>query len=128
MTGLESRCGVLCATAGPILAGTVVVALRGELDVYTRPILLGRATALIAAGATVLILDMRHVSFADSVGLGVLVNIHKQAAAVGGGVVLAGLREFDRKTLAITGLDRVFLAVRDSLEEAHAALSMPEAA
>jgi len=128
MSALELGPGALYVTAGPVLSGVAVLTLEGELDVYTRPILLGRARMLLDDGAAVLILDMERVSFADSVGLGTFVTIHKEARAVGGGVVLAAPRETDRKTLAITGLDKVFLAVCETVAEAHAVLRAQEAA
>jgi anti-sigma B factor antagonist len=128
MSALELGPGALYATAGSVLSGVAVLTLEGELDVYTRPILLGRARMLLDDGATVLILDMEKVSFADSVGLGTFVTINKEARAAGGGVVLAAPRDADRKTLGITGLDKVFLAVCDTVAEAHTVLRAQEAA
>ena len=51
-----------------------VIAVAGEIDVYTAPNLRERLNELVAAGHYDLIVDMEKVEFLDSTGLGVLVG------------------------------------------------------
>ena len=51
-----------------------VIAVGGEIDVYTAPSLRERLNELVASGHYDLIVDMEKVEFLDSTGLGVLVG------------------------------------------------------
>jgi anti-sigma B factor antagonist len=60
--------------------GTVCsVAIDGEIDVYTAPQLRERIITLIDGGCTNVIVDLSHVGFIDSSGLGVLVSALRRA-------------------------------------------------
>ena len=61
--------------------GTTVVAVGGEIDVYTAPRLRDKFTELVAAGSYDIIVDMQNVEFLDSTGLGVLVGGLKKVRA-----------------------------------------------
>ena len=50
----------------------LVVRVDGELDVLTVPKLGARLNAVVLAGATDVVLDLRHVQFMDSAGLQIL--------------------------------------------------------
>jgi len=64
-----------------------------------------------------IVLDMTHVEFVDSSGLGALVRLMQTARAKSGDIKLCGLPARIRKTLEMTGLVTQF-EIYDSVEEA----------
>ena len=100
--------------------GTTVVAVGGEIDVYTAPRLRDKFTELVAAGSYDIIVDMQNVEFLDSTGLGVLVGGLKRVRAHDGSLRLVCTQERILKIFRITGLTKVF-PVHSSVAEAVAA-------
>lgn len=97
-----------------------IVTVSGEVDVYTAPQLRSALEERIAAGHTALIVDLEHVGFLDSTGLGVLVGRVKAIRKVDGWLRVVCTNERILRLFAITGLDQV-LAIHDSVEAALAA-------
>jgi anti-sigma B factor antagonist len=64
-----------------------------------------------------IVLDMSHVSYIDSAGLGSLVALLKDARNQGKSIVLASLKPNVKRIFEMTRLDRVF-KISDTLEEA----------
>ncbi|MFF7928301.1 STAS domain-containing protein [Streptomyces mirabilis] len=64
-----------------VLAGTTVVELRGEIDLVSAQPLSARLDALTAGPCPDLVLDLRHLSFIDCAGLGVLCRARNRIAA-----------------------------------------------
>ena len=92
-----------------------VLALAGEIDLYTAPRLQRELTAaLSAADHPRLIIDMSAVEFCDSTGMNVLLAAHRLARERGGELALAAPRPGVRKILEVTGLGSVF-TVHDDL-------------
>ncbi|HWC33117.1 MAG TPA: STAS domain-containing protein [Actinomycetota bacterium] len=85
-----------------------VLALEGEIDLYTAPKLKEQISELVATDRAQLVVDLSRVEFLDSTGLGVLIGGLKRAREKGGELALAGATEPVRKVLSITGLDKVF--------------------
>jgi anti-sigma B factor antagonist len=92
--------------------GTTVVAVGGEIDVYTAP-------WLVAAGSYNIIVDMQNVEFLDSTGLGVLVGGLKKVRAHDGSLDLVCNQDRLLKIFRITGLAKVFV-IHNSAEDALA--------
>lgn len=101
----------------PILTVTVatgppaVTVLRasGELDHDSRGTLKQvAADSLPQAGARRLVIDLSEVTFCDSGGLSLFVELHREIGADGGWVRLAGARGMVRSVLEATNLDRMF--------------------
>ena len=93
----------------------VVLALAGEIDLYTAPRLQSELTSALAAGKPPhLVVDMSAVEFCDSTGMNVLLAAHRLAAERGGDLTLAAPRPAVRKILEVTGLQSVF-TVHDDL-------------
>jgi anti-sigma B factor antagonist len=88
--------------------GASIVALSGEVDVYTAPVLRARLIEATESGAGPLVVDMSGVEFIDSSGLGVLVSILKRISEQGSTMTIVSDREIVLKVFRITGLDRVF--------------------
>ncbi|HEY2795312.1 MAG TPA: STAS domain-containing protein, partial [Micromonosporaceae bacterium] len=101
------------------VADRTVLEIGGEIDVYTAPSLRSKIIALVEAGTKVLIVDLSHVEFLDSTGLGVLVGAQKRLRGVGGELGLVCDQERLLKIFRITGLDRVF-SIYNSIESASA--------
>ena len=99
--------------------GTTVVAVGGEIDVYTAPRLRDKFTELVAAGSYDIIVDMQNVEFLDSTGLGVLVGGLKKVRAHEGSLDLVCNQDRLLKIFRITGLAKVFV-IHESTEAALA--------
>ena len=101
----------------------MVITVGGDVDLHSAPKL---AQALHAAASTYrkpyLILDMTHLSFIDSTGVGVLIHVQKRAQALGESLVLVHPPPLVRKLLLGTQLSRLFTAY-DTLDDALAAIS-----
>ncbi|TYL49908.1 STAS domain-containing protein [Nocardioides sp. BGMRC 2183] len=100
-------------------AGRTVIAVGGEIDVYTAPKLRDTITELVAAGNYRLVVDMESVSFLDSTGLGVLVGGLKKVRAHDGGLELICSQDRLLKIFKITGLAKVF-TIHSSVDAALA--------
>jgi anti-anti-sigma factor len=90
--------------------GRTEVAVAGEIDFATHQALLGTLTDEIEHGHRRIVLDMSGVTFCDSTGLGVLVQIHQRAAEGGGWLRIAAPTDAVRRALEITNLDRLIPA------------------
>ena len=99
--------------------GRTIVAVGGEIDVYTAPKLRDKITELVAAGSYDLVVDMEAVEFLDSTGLGVLVGGLKKVRAHDGSLSLICNQDRLLKIFRITGLAKVFI-IHDSPEAALA--------
>ena len=100
--------------------GATIIAVGGEIDVYTAPRLRDKITELVADGVYTLIIDMEGVEFLDSTGLGVLVGGLKKVRAHDGSLQLICTQERLLKIFRITGLAKVF-TIHDSVASAAAA-------
>jgi anti-sigma B factor antagonist len=83
---------------------THVVAPRGEVDAVTAPRLGRRLLGLAEEGKTRLVVDLSHVTFMDSTGIGVLLNTLRQLRSRKGGLVLVCPTERIMRPFQITGL------------------------
>ena len=87
----------------------VVLALAGEIDLYTAPKLQSELMSALAGGKTAhIVVDMSAVEFCDSTGMNVLLAGHRLATERGGDLTLAAPRASVRKILEVTGLESVF--------------------
>jgi len=96
--------------------GMCVVALDGEVDVYTAPRLKEELVAAIEGGCSNVVVDMESVGFIDSSGLGVLVSALRRARERDGAVRIVCTRDNILKIFRITGLDKVFPIFSDATE------------
>ena len=97
--------------------GKTIVAVGGEIDVYTAPKLRDKITELVADGVYDIVIDMEEVEFLDSTGLGVLVGTLKKVRLAGGQLQLVIDSERLLKVFRITALLQVF-TVQDTVEAA----------
>ena len=85
-----------------------IVAVRGEIDLFTAPEFKQRMSAPIDAGRSNLVVDLSETTFIDSSSLGVLIGAHRRLKLRGGSLVVVCANEAIAKTFKITGLDGVF--------------------
>jgi anti-sigma B factor antagonist len=88
--------------------GRTIVAVGGEIDVYTAPRLRDEISDLVGQGRHRLVIDMEKVDFLDSTGLGVLVGGLKKVRAQDGSMELICSQDRLLKIFRITGLAKVF--------------------
>src|SRR4051794_39023802 len=86
---------------------THVVAVTGEIDLFTAPEFKQRMSELIDAGRSRLIVDLSATTFIDSSSLGVLIGAHRRLKLRGGALLVVCDSEAIVKTFKITGLDGV---------------------
>jgi anti-sigma B factor antagonist len=94
-----------------------VIALAGEVDLYTAPEFKQQLLDVIAKGAKEVVVDFSDTTFIDSTTLGVLVGGVKRLRTNEGQLSLVCSDRNITKIFEITGLDRVF-TIYESREEA----------
>jgi anti-sigma B factor antagonist len=97
--------------------GAHVVAVTGEIDLFTAPEFKQRVSAPIDAGHRHVVVDLLETTFIDSSSLGVLIGAHRRLRREGGRLVVVCNDDTIIKTFRITGLDSVFTIVA-TLDEA----------
>ena len=104
------------------VGGLPVVAVRGEVDVYSAPSLEQNLTGLFGEGETSVIVDMSEVAFLDSTGLGALIAARSAADKAGGSLPIVCGQDRILKLFTITGLDGVF-SIFATVEDAVASVA-----
>lgn len=99
--------------------GWAVLAVRGEVDVYTAPQFREQLIQLVEQGHRRVLVDLEGVEFLDSTGLGVLVGGLKRVRSHDGELALVCTQRRILKVLEITGLTKVF-SIHPSVEAATA--------
>ena len=94
-----------------------VVAVSGEIDLFTAPEFKQRVSAPIDNGRTHVIVDLTETTFIDSSSLGVLIGAHRRLRRLEGSLVIVCNNDAIVKTFRITGLDSVFTIV-STMDEA----------
>jgi len=94
-----------------------LIALSGEVDLYTAPEFKQQLLDVIAQGAQEVIVDFSNTTFIDSTTLGVLVGGVKRLRTNEGQLSLVCSDRNITKIFEITGLDRVF-AIYGTRDEA----------
>jgi len=98
---------------------TCIIALQGDLDLASAPLLRRALVELLGEGYGRYVLDLSQLTHMDSMGLGVLVGFHKRLDP-DARLVLACVPPKQRKLLELTGLDARF----DTFATLEDALSM----
>lgn len=93
--------------------GVHVVAVAGEVDIFTAPELKRAIGNAIDSGAKAIVVDLSETRFLDSTALGVLIGAVKRLRLVDGRMVIVNTEPSTAKTFEITGLDQIFEIVAD---------------
>lgn len=96
--------------------GVAVIALSGEVDVYTSPRVKQEIVDLLNAGTTKLVVDLSGVEYLDSTGLGVLIGGLKRARERDGDLKLVCDNLRILRIFEITGLTKIFDIYRNEGE------------
>lgn len=91
--------------------GAHVVAVAGEVDIFTAPDLKRTITQAIEGGTRLLVIDLTQTRFLDSTALGVLIGAVKRLRPLDGRLAIVNTEPSTAKTFQITGLDRIFTIV-----------------
>ncbi len=98
--------------------GVAVIGVRGEVDLYTGPLLWERISGVLAEGSTRIVLDLADMRFIDSTGLNVLVMTMRRLQEVGGRLVLRSPCRMASRLFRLTGLSEL-LEVEGEAALAH---------
>ena len=100
--------------------GRPVLAINGELDLVTAPLLADAATALADEGEQDIVIDAHELTFCDSSGLTAFVRIANRLEPRGR-LAIAGAQPIVRRVLDVSGLVEAFV-VTDTVTDAIASL------
>jgi len=97
--------------------GAVVLAVAGEVDLLSAPVLGDGVTTALADAPELLVIDLSEVSFIASIGITVLLEARREAGTVTRVRVVAPEGGVVNRTLELTGLHEA-LAVATTRDEA----------
>ena len=108
---------ILTVVPARTTGSVTVLAAAGEIDHDSREVLSDAADAVLSEGCNRLVIDLTRVSFCDSGGLSLFLDLHKAAVAAGGSLRLAGAQPPVLAVVHATNLDRM-LHLHDTVEDA----------
>lgn len=88
--------------------GVTILALKGRITVGEVTPVRDKITELVAAGHIQIVLDLQHVDYIDSTGLGNVVISYTQVKNAGGALKLLNLNKRNVELLALTRLHTIF--------------------
>jgi anti-sigma B factor antagonist len=95
------------------LAGGLVLAVSGELDIATAPGLRERLGAAVDSGMTRIVVDLRRVTFMDSIGLAAVVHARSRLRAGGRLALVVAPDSYAQLLLEMTGMPRALAIFAD---------------
>jgi anti-sigma B factor antagonist len=98
--------------------GIPVIALNGEIDVYTYPQLNEMIEKILLDGGYNIVVNMEEVRYIDSTGLGVLANTASKILVHKGQLNIVCTKPNVRKIFLVSGLMNKNLALYDNEESA----------
>ena len=115
MTELKTTSALI--SRARIEGGTVVVAVRGEIDLQNSPELRGELIDILAKHAPQrVVLNLSQVPYMDSSAIAVLVELLQKVRKTGGKVYLATLQPRVKGLVEIARLGSIFEIVADEAE------------
>ena len=90
----------------PLGADATYVTVAGELDIATAPDLRDRLMAAIKRGVRRIAIDLREVTFMDSVAMAVILHARTQLGGCGRFAVVLGAESYTQLVFEIAGLPR----------------------
>jgi anti-anti-sigma factor len=99
-------------TEEPLLGG-LVLTLSGELDLATAPELRKRLVAAVDSGTTRIVVDLREVTFMDSIGLAAVLHARSRLRPAGRLALIVTPGSYAQLVLEITGMPRALAIFAD---------------
>jgi anti-sigma B factor antagonist len=104
------------------VSGLPVLAVSGEIDIYTAPLFKQAVVNLVSEGNKNVVIDLGGVTFMDSSGFGTLLGATRRLRPLGGGLYLAGANNTIQRMLKLTRLDSI-MEIYPTREDAVSAIS-----
>ena len=114
---LPDEWGAFEVTEKPLAGPGILLAVTGELDIATVPELRDRLTEAIEGGARAVVLDLRDVTFMDSVAMAAILHARTQLGERGRMAVVLAPDSYTQLVFEIAGLPRC-LALFESRADA----------
>jgi anti-anti-sigma factor len=114
---------ILTVTPVPTTEPVAVLTAAGEIDHDSRDVLSAAAADALGNGASRLVIDLAAVSFCDSGGLSLFLDLHRDTTARGGSLRLACVQPPVLAVIHATNLDRLLpmdATVEDAVRAATA--------
>jgi anti-sigma B factor antagonist len=111
---------ILTVTADHAAGSVTILTAVGEIDHDSRNVLDAAADAALQRGSTRLVIDLAGVTFCDSGGLSLFLQLHKETTGRGGSLHLAGARAPVLNVLTATNLDRLLTLHPTVADAVHA--------
>lgn len=86
---------------------TNMVCIRGEIDIYSIEKFRETIEQKIKTQAPEIILDCSELSYMDSTGMGVLIELRNKTKEMGQKIIMMNPRPNIKKLLALTGVDKI---------------------
>lgn len=86
---------------------TNMISVRGEIDIYSIEKFRDSIEEKIKTQASEIILDCSELSYMDSTGMGVLIELRNKTKELGQKIIMMNPRPNIRKLLALTGVDKI---------------------
>ena len=86
---------------------TNMVSIRGEIDIYSIEKFRDTIEEKTKTQASEIILDCSELSYMDSTGMGVLIELRNKTKELGQKIIMMNPRPNIRKLLALTGVDKI---------------------
>jgi anti-sigma B factor antagonist len=96
----------LCLTEETLEPSALLLTVEGELDIATTPELRTRLNAVVDAGLSRLVIDLRPVSFLDSVAMATLLHTRKRLGESGRIAVVVAADSYVRLIFEVAGMPR----------------------
>ncbi|MBC3899173.1 MULTISPECIES: STAS domain-containing protein [Acetobacterium] len=86
---------------------TSMVSIKGEIDIYSIEKFRASIEKEIMTQATQIILDCSELSYMDSTGMGVLIELRNKSKEMGQRIIMMNPRPNIKKLLSLTGVDKI---------------------
>lgn len=84
-----------------------MVSIKGEIDIYSIEKFREAIEEKMKTQAPEIIIDCTELSYMDSTGMGVLIELRNKTKAIGQKIILKNPRPNIKKLLALTGVDKI---------------------
>ncbi|MBG0562472.1 STAS domain-containing protein [Actinoplanes aureus] len=107
----------LSVTSADVTADITVLTVAGELDIRTEQRVRAEVSALLNRGRTHLVFDLGAMTFCDSTGIGMFIDVHRTVRAHNGRLRLASLKPFVLQCFRQLSLEQI-LDLYDTCDDA----------